>query len=90
MWLFARQQCPHSLVRARRWQSLRHWNLEGLTGLSDEAEQARKQAEAAQAEAVRMKQEAEKAAAVAALQKQEADQARAAALAQQQAELRLQ
>src|SRR5207253_1521187 len=50
-----------------------------------EAEQARKQAEAAQAEALRMKQEAEKAAAEAARQKAEADQARAAALAQQQA-----
>jgi outer membrane protein OmpA-like peptidoglycan-associated protein len=49
------------------------------------AEQARKQAEAAQAEALRMKQEAEKAAAEAARQKAEADQARAAALAQQQA-----
>ncbi|HET7150469.1 MAG TPA: OmpA family protein [Candidatus Acidoferrum sp.] len=49
------------------------------------ADQARKQAEAAQADALRMKQEAEKAAAEAARQKEEADQARAAALAQQQA-----
>ncbi|HEV1993622.1 MAG TPA: hypothetical protein VGR03_04770, partial [Candidatus Acidoferrum sp.] len=57
-----------------------------------EAEQARVQAEAAQAEAVRMKQQAEKAAQEAARQqqeaerqKQEAEQARAAAQAQQQA-----
>src|SRR6266478_2621145 len=50
-----------------------------------EADQARQQAEAAQAAAERMKQQAEKAAQEAARQKQEADQARAAALAQQQA-----
>ena len=50
-----------------------------------DAEQARLQAEAAKAEAVRMKQEAEKAAADAARQKQEAEQATAAAVAQQQA-----
>ena len=50
-----------------------------------DAEQARLQAEAAKAEALRMKQEAEKAAADAARQKQEAEQATAAALAQQQA-----
>ena len=50
-----------------------------------EADQARQQAEAAQASAERMKQQAEKAAQEAARQKQEADQARAAALAQQQA-----
>ena len=50
-----------------------------------DAEQARVQAEAAKAEAVRMKQEAEKAAADAARQKQEAEQATAAAVAQQQA-----
>jgi outer membrane protein OmpA-like peptidoglycan-associated protein len=49
-----------------------------------DAEQARLQAEAAKAEAVRMKQEAEKAAADAARQKQEAEQATAAAVAQQQ------
>ena len=50
-----------------------------------DADQARLQAEAAKAEAVRMKQEAEKAAADAARQKQEAEQATAAAVAQQQA-----
>ncbi len=50
-----------------------------------EADQARQQAEAAQASAERMKQQAEKAAQEASRQKQEADQARAAALAQQQA-----
>src|SRR5580704_488366 len=50
-----------------------------------DAEQARLQAEAAKAEAVRMKQEAEKAAADAARQKAEAEQATAAAVAQQQA-----
>jgi outer membrane protein OmpA-like peptidoglycan-associated protein len=50
-----------------------------------DAEQARLQAEAAKAEAVRMKQEAEKAAADAARQKQEAEQATAAAVVQQQA-----
>src|ERR1700722_16505698 len=50
-----------------------------------DADQARVQAEAAKAEAVRMKQEAEKAAADAARQKQEAEQATAAAVAQQQA-----
>jgi outer membrane protein OmpA-like peptidoglycan-associated protein len=56
-----------------------------------EAEQARQQAEAAKAEALRMKQEADQAAQEAARQqqeaerqKQEADQARAAALQQQQ------
>jgi outer membrane protein OmpA-like peptidoglycan-associated protein len=50
-----------------------------------DADQARSQAEAAKAEAVRMKQEAEKAAADAARQKQEAEQATAAAVAQQKA-----
>src|SRR5271163_2135366 len=50
-----------------------------------DAEQARLQAEAAKAEAVRMKQEAEKAAADAARQKQEAEQATAAAVDQQRA-----
>ena len=50
-----------------------------------DADQARLQAEAAKAEAVRMKQEAEKAAADAARQKAEAEQATAAAVAQQQA-----
>lgn len=50
-----------------------------------DAEQARLQAEAAKAEAVRMKQEAEKAAADAARQRAEAEQATAAAVAQQQA-----
>jgi outer membrane protein OmpA-like peptidoglycan-associated protein len=50
-----------------------------------DADQARLQAEAAKAEALRMKQEAEKAAADAARQKQEAEQATAAAIAQQQA-----
>jgi outer membrane protein OmpA-like peptidoglycan-associated protein len=50
-----------------------------------DADQARLQAEAAKAEAVRMKQDAEKAAADAARQKQEAEQATAAAVAQQQA-----
>ena len=50
-----------------------------------EAEQARNQAEAAKADAVRLKQEAEQAAQESARQKQEADQARAAAQAQQQA-----
>jgi hypothetical protein len=50
-----------------------------------DAEQARLQAEAAKAEAVRMKQEAEQAAADAARQKAEAEQATAAAVAQQQA-----
>src|ERR1700676_2127959 len=50
-----------------------------------DADQARLQAEAAKAEAVRMKQEAEKAAADAARQKQEAEQPPAAAAAQQQA-----
>src|SRR5580698_3295602 len=49
------------------------------------ADQARAEAEAAKAEAVRMKQEAEKAAADAARQKQEAEQATAAAVVQQQA-----
>src|SRR5579863_5703542 len=50
-----------------------------------DAEQARLQAEAAKAEAIRMRQEAEKAAADAARQKAEAEQATAAAVAQQQA-----
>src|SRR5271163_4597425 len=50
-----------------------------------DADQARLQAEAAKAEAVRMKQEAEKAAADAARQKQEAEQATAAAVDQQRA-----
>src|SRR5580704_2619070 len=50
-----------------------------------DADEARTQAEAAKAEAVRMKQEAEKAAADAARQKQEAEQATAAAVVQQQA-----
>jgi outer membrane protein OmpA-like peptidoglycan-associated protein len=50
-----------------------------------EAEQARNQAEAAKADAMRLKLEAEKAAQESARQKQEADQARAAAQAQQQA-----
>src|SRR5467141_3476206 len=50
-----------------------------------EAEQARNQAEAAKADAVRLKQEAEKAAQEAGRQKDEAEKASASALAQQQA-----
>ena len=50
-----------------------------------EAEQARTQAEAAKADAMRLKLQAEQAAQESARQKQEADQARAAAQAQQQA-----